>query len=114
MTTKLSTANFQQNALDAFGGAPKISNVAVTNSSFSATGAANVSTSGGYVKVTGTKFATGAQVLIDETPATAVTVVNTSIMNVQVPAKVAGTYFLYVVNTDGSTGIRVNGVSYSA
>lgn len=113
MTTRISSDNFQQTALDAISGSPRITNVQVTNSSFFATGAANVATTGGFIRVAGSKFANNAQVLIDEVPATSVTRVNTSILNVQVPARTAGTYFLYVVNTDGSTGIRVNGVSYS-
>ena len=34
-------------------------------------------------------------------------------MNVQVPAMTAGTYIVYVVNTDGGIAIRVNGLTYS-
>ena len=113
MTTKISSSNIRQTTLDNIGGSPRITAVQVTNSSFVITGATTVGTTGGYVKITGSKFAAGAQVLVDEIPAPSVTVVNGSTIHAQVPARPAGTYFLYVVNTDGSTGISVNGVSYS-
>jgi alpha-tubulin suppressor-like RCC1 family protein len=92
---------------------PKVSSVAIANSSFIVLDDTAVNTGGGYIVVTGNNFQSGATVLIDNTPATAVSVVNDNILNVQVPAKAAATYNLYVVNPDGGTGIRVNAVTYS-
>lgn len=112
MTTKIATSNFQQTALDTIGGGPKTATVTPTNSSWVATGGSTIATTGGYVTIAGSGFLAGCQVLVDTTPATAVTVVSSSLLQVQVPAKAAGTYPLYVVNTDGSFGLKPLGITY--
>jgi hypothetical protein len=91
----------------------KISNVSIANSSYTVLDDTAVSTDGGYIVITGSGFSDGAQVLIDQTPATSVTVVNSTTIRAQVPSANAASYNLYVVNSDGSTGIRVNGLTYS-
>lgn len=112
MTLRITSSNFSANALVVAAG-PHISNVQVTNSSYTVTGGnANVST-GGYITITGENFTSGGQVLISRTPATAISYISSSQLNVQVPAKTAGTYQVYVVNADGGICIRVNGISYS-
>ena len=107
MTTKIAEANIQTATLETIG-SPKITSIVITNSSYVPTGAATVSSSGGYLAITGTGFFTGAQVLFDETAASAVVVVNSTTIHAQVPALAAGSYFVYVVNTNGSTGVQPN------
>ena len=107
-TIAFSTTSAFANAL-----APKITTVNVANSAFTVLDDTAVNVGGGYIVITGANFVSGASVLIDTTPASAVTFVNTSILRVQVPAKAAASYNLYVVNPDGGTGIRVAGLNYS-
>lgn len=111
MTTKISQANIQAATLDSIGGGPKLASIVVTDSSYEPTGATTVAASGGYVKITGTGFISGAQVLFDETPAAAVTWISTTTLHAQVPARPVGTYFVYVVNPDGGTGLRTLGIT---
>jgi hypothetical protein len=93
--------------------APKISSVAIANSTYHVKDDTAVNIGGGYIVVTGTGFASGAQVLVDGVAATSTTYVNETTIRAQVPAKSAATYTIYVVNTDGGTAIRVNGLTYS-
>jgi len=102
----------QQLAPGAAGG-PKVTQIQITNAGGTVLDDTAVSTSGGYIKITGTGFAAGAQVIINSTPATSVTFTSTTVLNVQVPAMSAGTYVVYVVNTDGGVAIAVNGLTYS-
>jgi alpha-tubulin suppressor-like RCC1 family protein len=94
--------------------APKVATVNVANSAFSVLDDTAVNVGGGYIVVTGENFATGATVLVDTTQASAVTRISSTQLRVQLPEKSAATYNLYVVNPDGGTGIRVNGVTYSS
>jgi hypothetical protein len=64
--------------------------------------------------LTGSGFASGCQVLINNVLATSTTFVNSTTVRAQLPATAAGTYIVYLANTDGSVGIRVNGVTFSA
>ena len=111
MTVKISEANIQQVTLESIGSGPKIASVVVTNSSYAVTGATTVPLSGGYIKITGAAFVSSAQVLFDETPASAVVYVNNTQLNVQTPVLASGAYFVYVVNPDGGTGLSINAVS---
>ena len=108
-TIAFSTTSAFSNAL-----APKITTVNVANSAFTVLDDTAVNVGGGYIVITGANFQSGASVLIDTTPASAVTFVNTSTLQVQVPTKAAASYNLYVVNPDGGTGIKVAGLNYSA
>jgi len=94
--------------------APKVRYANVANSAFSVLDDTAVNVGGGYIVVTGSNFQDGATVLVDTTQASAVTYVSSSILRVQVPAKSAASYNLYVVNPDGGTGIKVNGLTYSS
>ena len=95
-------------------GGPTISQIQITDSSYNVLDDTAVSTSGGYIKITGTGFAAGAIVVIGSTNATSTGFVSSTVLNVQVPALSAGTYTVYVVNTNGGTAIGVNGLTYSA
>lgn len=107
MTTKISEANIQATTLETIG-SPKITSVVVVNSSYVPTGAQTVGTAGGYLKLLGTGFVAGAQVLFDETAASAVVVVNSTTIHAQVSTLAVGSYFVYVVNPDGSTAVQPN------
>ena len=91
---------------------PRVLYANVSNSLFYVQNASTVDINGGYVVVTGTNFQNGASVIVDTTLATAVTYANSTTLNVQVPAKANQTYHVYVVNPDGGTGIKVNGLNY--
>lgn len=110
MTTKISADNIQTSTLETIGGGPKITNILVTDSEYVATEAATVPSSGGYIKIIGTGFVSGTQVLFDETPASAVIFINSQTLHAQTPGLATGSYFVYVVNTDGATGLRTLGL----
>ena len=93
---------------------PKISAVTVTDSGFTTSAATAIALTGGYAKLTGSGFVTGCTVVVGSTVATSVSFVSATQVNVQVPALVAGTYIIYLVNPDGGVAIRVNGINYSS
>jgi hypothetical protein len=93
--------------------APKILYANVASNTYTILDDAAVNVGGGYIVITGAEFQSGATVLIDVTPATSVTYVNTTTIQAQVPAKSASSYNLYVVNPDGGTGIKPAGITYS-
>jgi len=93
---------------------PKISNIQVTDSSYTVLDDTAVDTAGGYIKITGTGFASGCNVLVNQTTAVNVTFISATEVRARVPAATAGTYIVYLVNADGSVAIRVNGVTFSA
>lgn len=96
------------------GGVPKITNVQVTNSSYTVLDDTAVDTNGGYIKITGAGFVSGCYVIVGTTVATSTTFVTSTELRSQIPAATAGTYIVYVVNPDGGTATRVNGITYSA
>jgi hypothetical protein len=96
------------------GGGPKITGIAVTDSSYTNTDDTAVGLSGGYIKITGTGFVSGCSVIIGTVVATSVSFINSTEVRAQVPAQSAGTYTVYLVNSDGGVGIRVNGLNYSS
>jgi hypothetical protein len=98
----------------ATGGGPKITNLQVTDNSYTVLDDTAVDTAGGYIRITGTGFSAGCQVLINNIPATSTTFVSATEVRAQVPATAAGTYVVYLVNADGGVAIRVNGITFSA
>ncbi len=78
------------------GGGPKITNVQVTSNSYVVLDDTAVDIAGGYIKITGTGFAAGCQVLINNTPATSTTFIGPTEVRAQLPASSAGTYMLYL------------------
>ena len=93
---------------------PKITNITVTDSNYNNLDDTAVNTSGGYIKITGTDFFTGCQVVVGAVVATSVTFISNTEVRAQVPAQSAGTYTVYLTNSDGGVAIRVNGLNYSA
>ena len=121
MTTYVTSDNFEQGFLDLYSG-PKITAITVTDSNYAAIGG-TISTSGGYVQIIGTSFSSPMQVFLDltgtnriegSTPATSVTYINSTTINVQLPAKAAGNYTCFVVRTtDGQFATKINGLIYA-
>jgi len=68
---------------------------------------------GQTITLTGTGFASGASVIINGIVASVVTVVNSTTITFTAPVMAAGSYILYVVNTNGTTAIAVPGIQYS-
>ena len=93
---------------------PKISNLQVTDSSWTVLDDTAVDVLGGYFLLTGVNFVSGCLVYIGQTPATSVAFVSSTTVRVTVPAITAGTYPVYLVNPDGGVAIRVPGVTLSA
>lgn len=115
MTTKITADNLAPALATVItqGGGPKISNVTIADSSYNTLDDLAVSTSGGYIKILGSGFSSGCQVTIGTTLASSVTFISSSEIRAQVPSKSSGSYPVYVTNTDGGTGVRINGLSYS-
>jgi hypothetical protein len=118
MTTKISTDNIQPNTVVSYSEfsqslLPKVGNVSIANSSYTILDDTAVNVGGGYIVVTGGGFQDGATIFINETQATSVSYINSSILHAQIPAKSAATYNLYIVNPDGGTAIGANKLTYS-
>ena len=112
MTTQLDQNNIQSATLAALQPVT-ITSIQVTDSSWTPLDDSAVSTSGGYIVITGANFISGCNIIISSTNATSVAFVNSTTLRVQVPALSAGTYVVYVVNPNGATAIIVNGLTYS-
>ena len=91
---------------------PRITSITITDSSYINTDDIVLNTDGGYIKLTGTGFASGCQVVVNNLVATSTTFISATEVRAQLPSAVAGTYMIYLVNSDGGVGIRVNGITY--
>jgi hypothetical protein len=68
---------------------------------------------GSIVTLTGTNFNVGVTVLVGNTQVSQVTRISATQLTFLAPANAAGSYILYVVNTDGGTALSVPGIQYS-
>lgn len=109
---KIAASSFPGTAFES-GPEPKITSTQVTNAAWSPLSKTWVSITGGYVVITGLNFRSGAQAIFGTTPAISTTFVSSTTLRVRAPALAVGSYFLYVVNPDGGTALRVNGISYA-
>ena len=114
MTTKISADNIQTATLASIGGGPKISQILICDSSYATLDDTAISLTGGYIKIIGSGFKTGATVTVNKTAATSVTFVSATELRAQVGAQTAGSYIVYAVNSDGGVALRVNGLTYSS
>jgi len=88
---------------------PSIAGVAVS------TGKAYILIGGvSTVTVTGTGFVSGSTVYVDSAVATVTTYVSSTSLTATLPTMLAGSYAIYVKNPDGTTGVLVNAVTYTA
>ena len=91
-----------------------VSNVAVTDSNYTVLNdTPNISTSGGFIKITGRGFVSGCVVYVGGTPATSTTFISSTEVRAQIAAATSNTLMVYVVNPDGSTGIKLNSLVFS-
>lgn len=107
MTTKISVQNIETATLASIT-PPRITSIGYGGDDTATDTAGNVS-----VTLTGEGFAAGASVFIDGASAGSVSVVSSTQITFNPPAKPAGTYPLYVINSDGSSAIAIPGISYS-
>lgn len=68
---------------------------------------------GQTITLTGAGFEAGASVIINGNAVGVVSVVSNTTITFTSPANSAGSYVLYVVNTDGGTAVAVPGIQYS-
>lgn len=113
MTTRITSNNISSSTLSTLGAGPRITSIAITDSGYSNIDDTAVDTAGGYIKITGTGFASGCTVVIGSVSATSVTFISSTEVRAQVPAQAAGSYTVYLINSDGSVAIKVIGLNYS-
>jgi hypothetical protein len=113
MTTKLSINNLTSETLAWISG-PRITSVQITDGNYNVIDdtAANAG-SIGYILINGNDFDLNPQVLIDTFPVTTLTRVSNSLIRAQIPALNSASFNIQVINSDGSSAILVNGLTYS-
>jgi hypothetical protein len=109
--TQIDSNNIQPSTLALL--SPTVSSVQVTDSSYNVVDDTSVSTSGGYIKITGTNFNAGVQVYIGTTLATSIAILSSTVLQVQVPATTVGSYDVIVVNSTGTYGLKPLGITIS-
>ena len=110
----VSTTSIGQGDLSALAPSrPIINYVFVTTNTYTVLDDTAVDVAGGYIKLTGSGFVDGCTVLIGNTPATSTTFINSTEVRAQVPAMSAGTYIVFLINGNGQTAIKVNGITFS-
>jgi alpha-tubulin suppressor-like RCC1 family protein len=93
---------------------PTINTISITDSSYNILDDTAANTGGAYLAITGTNFQSGAIVMVGSSnTALSTTFVDSNNLRAQIPAIAAGTYPVYVVNTNGGTAIRINGLTTS-
>ena len=93
-------------------GGMAITAVTITDNAYTALDDTAISTSGGYIKLTGTGFASGAVAYINGITCTT-TFTSSTELRVVAPANTAGTVSLTAFNTTGSGAIWAVGITYS-
>jgi len=93
---------------------PLITTIQIADSSYNILDDTAANTTGGYVVITGSGFTNSSTVVFGSTAAPAVSFVNSTTLRAQVPALTAASYPVYVVNSNGGTGIRINGLTTSS
>ena len=85
----------------------------VTSITYTGDDTATNTAGGDTVTINGTNFAVGVNVLIGDIQVNTVTRVSSTQLTFIAPANTAGSYIIYVVNTDGSVAISIPGIQYS-
>ena len=100
------------NAYPIGGGAQsvEITDIFVTDSNFNNLDDTAISTSGGFLKLIGIGFQSGAVVYIQGVAASSTTYVSPTELRVVTPVLSSGTLQVYVVNPDNSVAIRLSGI----
>ena len=105
--TKIDISNLSDSVISALS-VPKISSIDYPDDDTAANPSGNQ-----LITLNGAGFNTGAQVYIDGTIVSVVTVLSSVQLTFLSPAKSAGSYELRVVNTDGGLAASVNNIQYS-
>ena len=108
-----STANTNA-AILANSASPLITTIQIADSSYNVLDDTAANTTGGYCIITGSGFTNSSTVVFGSTAAPAVSFVDSTTLRAQVPALTAASYPVYVVNSNGGTGIRINGLTTSS
>jgi hypothetical protein len=109
MATKITSDNISFATLTVLGSAvPKVSTI-----TYPGDDTATDTAGGQTITLTGSGFAVGATVIVNGTSADVVTFISSSSISFTAPAQSAGTYVIYVINTDGGTALVIPGLSYS-
>jgi hypothetical protein len=90
-----------------------IGTVTVTDASYNALDDTAVSSSGGFLKITGTGFKPGCTVYIGGSPAASTTYVSPTEVRATTSVLASNTYLIYVLNTDNTIGIKLNALVVS-
>ena len=110
MTTKISLNNLQSSvatAISSGGGGVKITGITYPNSA-----TAGNTAGAEIITVTGSGFNSGATVYVDSNICNT-TYVSSSSLTFVSPSKNIGSYHIFVYNTDGSSGVKPNGIIFS-
>jgi hypothetical protein len=111
MTTKISLNNLQSSvatAISSGGGGVKITGITYPNSA-----TAGNTAGAEIITVTGSGFNSGATVYVDSNICNT-TYVSSSSLTFVSPSKNIGSYHIFVYNTDGSSGVKPNGITFSS
>ena len=92
---------------------PNIATVTITNSSYVPLDDTALSTTGGYLVITGTGFVNGAVAYVQGVAAFSTTVVSSTELRVQTATISSGLLQVYVINPDGSVGFKISGITSS-
>jgi hypothetical protein len=94
---------------------PAIRTILIANSAYSILDDTSVNTSGGFIQVNGLNFNSNCTMMIGSNSVISTTIVNTTTIQAQVPAANAGSYNVWIVDTDtGYTALKPNGLTYSS
>jgi hypothetical protein len=94
---------------------PIINSFSVTDISYNPTGALAANTAGGEtILINGSGFAPGATIQVGSNTISVVTYIDQGRLAFTAPAASAGSYTIYVSNSNGGTGILVPGLTYSS
>ena len=115
MTTKINTSQIADGAITSakINSSVQLGGPTITAIAYPGDDTAADTAGGQTITLTGTGFKTGASVIINGTTASVVTFVSNTSITFTAPAQSAGSYVLYLVNTDGGTAIAVPGIQYS-
>jgi alpha-tubulin suppressor-like RCC1 family protein len=93
---------------------PIITSITIADSSYNALDDTAANTTGGFCIITGSGFVSTPTVVFGTTSAPAVSFISSTTLRVQIPALTAASYPVYVVNSNGGTAIRINGLTTSS
>jgi hypothetical protein len=95
--------------------APVINVISICDSSYNVLDDTAANTTGAYLQITGSNFQSGAIVMVGSTnTATSTTLVNSNTLRAQIGSISTGTYPVYVINSNGGTAIKINGLTTSS